>query len=74
MCIAQVGGVLSPYEVNGGSTPAIFGMLGVLYVELFQFWQIRDWAWLKLITLTSTVGVLLFLGTLPLQDNWAHLG
>ena len=69
-----VSGVFAPYEVNGGSTPAIFGMLGVLYVELFQFWQIVDRAWLELIKLTSFVIILLFLGTFPFIDNWAHLG
>ena len=72
--VLQVSGVLSPYEVNGGSNPAIFGMLGVLYVELFQFWQIVDRAWLELIKLTSFVVVLLFLGTFPFLNNWAHLG
>ena len=66
--------MFAPYEVNGGSTPAIFGMLGVLYVELFQFWQIVDRAWLELIKLTSFVIILLFLGTFPFIDNWAHLG
>lgn len=49
-------------------------MLAVLYVELFQFWQIVDRAWLELIKLTAFVVFLLALGTLPYVDNMAHIG
>ena len=52
----------------------MFGLLGVLYVELFQFWQIVDRAWLELIKLTAFVVFLLALGTLPYVDNIAHIG
>ena len=52
----------------------MFGLLGVLYVELFQFWQIVDRAWLELIKLTAFVVFLLALGTLPYVDNMAHIG
>ena len=49
-------------------------MLGVLYVELFQFWQIVDRAWLELLKLTAFVVFLLLVGTLPYVDNMAHIG
>ena len=66
--------IFLPYEVNAGASGAVFGMLGVLYVELFQFWQIVDRAYLELIKLTTFVVVLLILGTLPYVDNFAHIG
>ena len=66
--------IFIPYEVNAGGTGAVFGMLGVLYVELFQFWQIVDNAYLELIKLTTFVVVLLLVGTLPYVDNFAHIG
>ena len=43
-------------------------------MELFQFWQIVDRAWLELIKLTSFVVFLLALGTLPYVDNMSHIG
>jgi len=49
-------------------------MLGVLFVELFQFWQIVDRAWLELAKLLAFVVFLLALGTLPYVDNMAHIG
>ena len=60
--------------MNAGASGAVFGLLGVLYVELFQFWQIVDRAWLELIKLTAFVVFLLALGTLPYVDNMAHIG
>lgn len=66
--------IFDPYGVNAGASGAVFGLLGVLYVELFQFWQIVDRAWLELIKLTAFVVFLLALGTLPYVDNMAHIG
>ena len=60
--------------MNAGASGAVFGLLGVLYVELFQFWQIVDRAWLELIKLTVFVVFLLAVGTLPYVDNMAHIG
>ena len=63
-----------PYGVNCGVGGAVFGLLGVLFVELFQFWQIVDRAFLELLKLTGFVVFLLALGTLPFIDNMAHIG
>ena len=75
LCFAiQVSAIFIPYGVNAGSSGAVFGLLGVLFVELFQFWQIVDRAWLELIKLLAFVVFLLALGTLPYVDNMAHIG
>ena len=72
--VVQVSAVFIPYGVNAGASGAVFGMLGVLYVELFQFWQIVDHAWFELLKLSSFCLFLLLLGTLPYVDNMAHIG
>ena len=70
----QISAVFIPYGVNCGVGGALFGLLAVLFVELFQFWQIVDRAWLELIKLTGFVVFLLALGTLPYIDNFAQIG
>ena len=67
-------GIFVPYGVNAGASGAVFGLIGVLFVELFQFWQIVDRAPLELVKLLGFVVFLLALGTLPFIDNMAHIG
>ena len=67
-------GIFVPYGVNAGASGAVFGLIGVLFVELFQFWQIVDRALLELAKLFGFVVFLLALGTLPFIDNMAHIG
>lgn len=67
-------GIFVPYGVNAGASGAVFGLIGVLFVELFQFWQIVDRALLELLKLLGFVIFLLALGTLPFIDNMAHIG
>lgn len=74
LSLPQVSAVFVPYGVNAGASGALFGLLAVLYVELFQFWQIVDRAYLELLKLTAFVIFFLALGTLPYVDNWSHLG
>ena len=66
--------IFIPYQVNGGASPAVFGLIGVLFVELFQAWQIVDRAWLELFKLTAVMIALLLIGTLPFIDNLANIG
>ena len=60
--------------MNAGASGAVLGLIGVLFVELFQFWQIVDRAALELLKLLGFVVFLLALGTLPFIDNMAHIG
>ena len=60
--------------VTAGATPAVFGLLAVTYVELFQSWQIVENAWLELIKLIAITAFMLAIGTLPLTDNLAAIG
>lgn len=77
--IAGVGGnlmsaIFIPYQINGGASPSVFGLLSVLFVELFQSWQIVDRAWLEVLKLTGILVFLLAVGTLPFIDNLANIG
>eukprot|EP00040_Diaphanoeca_grandis_P035661 m.224805 g.224805 ORF g.224805 m.224805 type:complete len:723 (+) comp33444_c0_seq1:240-2408(+) len=69
-----ISGLFDPYVVAVGSDPAIFGLLAVLVVELFQSWKIVPnpwWECFKLITVTIVAFVV---GTFPFIDNFGHLG
>lgn len=55
-------------------SPAAFGLLGVLVVELFQAWQIVPNAKTQLAKLLALIFVALGIGTLPYIDNWSHIG
>ena len=50
------------------------GLIGVLFVELFQYWQIVDNAWIEFLKLLGFTVFLLAVGTLPYIDNMAHIG
>ena len=71
---SQISAIFVPYGVNAGASGAVFGLLGVLFVELGHFWQIIDHPFLELLKLTAFVVFLLALGTLPYVDNMAHIG
>ena len=71
---SQMSAIFIPYQINGGASPAVFGLLSVLFVELFQSWQIVDRAWLEVLKLTGILVFLLAVGTLPFIDNLANIG
>eukprot|EP00118_Oscarella_pearsei_P017384 m.171691 g.171691 ORF g.171691 m.171691 type:complete len:729 (+) comp39070_c1_seq4:1248-3434(+) len=69
-----ISGIFIPYMPSAGGSPAAFGLLAVLVIELFQTWQIVQRKALELIKLTFIVVVFLMIGTLPYVDNFAHIG
>jgi membrane associated rhomboid family serine protease len=69
-----VSAIFIPYQVNGGAAAAVFGLVGVLFVELFQSWQLIDRAWLELVKLTVVMVIMFAIGTLPFIDNLANIG
>mmetsp|Transcript_20701 Transcript_20701/g.53805 ORF Transcript_20701/g.53805 Transcript_20701/m.53805 type:complete len:626 (+) Transcript_20701:159-2036(+) len=67
-------GVFSPNIPSVGASGAIFGLIGVAVVDLFQSWQIvENPCGRAMNTLIHTAGYLM-IGTLPFIDNWAHVG
>ena len=52
----------------------VIGLLGVLFVDLFQAWPVVPKPWLEFGKLFFIAAVGLGLGTLPFMDNWGHLG
>lgn len=69
-----ISGIFSPKTVSMGADPAVYGLLGVMIVELFQAWQIIPRPLLQLTKLTIIIAVSLLIGTLPYVDNWSHVG
>lgn len=67
-------GIFSPQTVSTGADPAVYGLLGVMMVELFQAWQIVPDAVTQLVKLLVIIGASLLVGTFPFVDNWSHVG
>lgn len=77
--ISGVGGyltsaVFSPNFPSVGPSGALFGLLGVSVVDLFQSWQIVKEPFKRLLYTTMETTMYLMVGTLPFIDNWAHVG
>jgi len=69
-----ISGIFAPRTVSMGADPAVYGLLGVMLVELFQAWQVVPNVWWQLIKLVVLIAASLLIGTLPYVDNWSHLG
>jgi len=69
-----ISGLFDPYVVSVGSDPAIFGLLAVLVVELFQSWKIVPKPWWECFKLITVTLVAFVVGTFPFIDNFGHLG
>ena len=67
-------GLFDPTNSNTGSDPAVFGLLAVVCVELFQNWKLVPNPRWEATKLAFFMIVAFFLGTLPFVDNYSHLG
>eukprot|EP00301_Raphidiophrys_heterophryoidea_P025641 c8653_g1_i1.p1 GENE.c8653_g1_i1~~c8653_g1_i1.p1 ORF type:complete len:443 (-),score=94.17 c8653_g1_i1:408-1700(-) len=70
------GSVFTPTSISAGSSGALYGMLGVVAVDLFQSWQLipKHERLKQVASLVGLISVMLGVGTLPWIDNWAHVG
>lgn len=73
-CSVQFSGIFTPYYLQTGGSPALFGLLAVMVVEVIQMWSVLDNPQNEVIRLIMYVGAFFFAGTFPLLNNWAHLG
>eukprot|EP00123_Amoebidium_parasiticum_P013877 comp22203_c0_seq2/m.32657 comp22203_c0_seq2/g.32657 ORF comp22203_c0_seq2/g.32657 comp22203_c0_seq2/m.32657 type:complete len:437 (-) comp22203_c0_seq2:121-1431(-) len=69
-----ISGLFSPFSPQVGSSGALYGLLSVLLIELFQSWQILLHPWKEFFKLFVVIFFSLFIGTLPWIDNFAHMG
>lgn len=67
-------GIFAPSLIAMGADPAVYGLLGVMLVELFQSWQIVPKPGQELAKLGCFIFISLFIGTFPQIDNWSHIG
>ena len=66
--------LFTPNLVDCGSSPAIYGLIGALLVELLNAWQSILRPWRQLLKLVILIIVSLAIGLLPYVDNFAHIG
>eukprot|EP01134_Creolimax_fragrantissima_P002740 CFRG2740T1 len=69
-----VSALFAPHTPQVGSSGALYGLLAVLVIELWQSWSILKHPGKESLKIGITVLMSLFIGTLPWVDNWAHLG
>lgn len=60
--------IFSPYQSHVGAVGSISGMIGVILVELVQFWDIVHHPFREVLKVFCAVCILLFCGTLPYVD------
>lgn len=65
--------IFNPYQPHVGATGALFGAVGLLFVELVHFWSIIRRPWLELIKLLTIMAVFIFSGTLPYLNIFSIL-
>lgn len=71
--ITQAAVIFNPYQPHVGATGALFGAVGLLFVELVHFWSIIRRPWLELIKLLTIMAVFIFSGTLPYLNIFSIL-
>eukprot|EP00041_Stephanoeca_diplocostata_P038401 m.1514452 g.1514452 ORF g.1514452 m.1514452 type:complete len:717 (+) comp25214_c0_seq100:212-2362(+) len=69
-----ISGIFSPNTVSVGANPAVYGLLAVMMVELFQAWQVVQHAGRQLAKISFIIIISLGIGTFPYVDNWSHIG
>lgn len=69
-----VSGLFDPYVVSVGANGAVFGLLGVMLVELVQSWSVVPNRKRQLAKLLTIIFFAVILGSLPFIDNYAQLG
>ena len=67
-------GLFDPTNSNMGSDPAVFGLLAVVCVELFQNWKLVPNPRWEATKMAFFIFVAFMLGTLPFVDNYSHIG
>jgi membrane associated rhomboid family serine protease len=66
--------ILMTKNITVGASSAIYGLYGLLVVDLFQNWQLLKKPWRECFSLIIQVLLSLCLGLLPGIDNFAHIG
>lgn len=60
--------------VSVGASSSIYGLFGILYLDLIQNWPLIQKPKRELFVLTLNVIFALGIGLLPMVDNFAHVG
>ncbi|XP_064631358.1 inactive rhomboid protein 2-like [Lineus longissimus] len=68
------GGVFLPYHVHIGGTASVFGLFGVLQIQLIQTWKTHVKPCTEIALLFFFFLFYAFLGLLSMVDNYEHIG
>eukprot|EP00730_Choanoeca_flexa_P002846 TRINITY_DN11201_c0_g1_i10.p1 TRINITY_DN11201_c0_g1~~TRINITY_DN11201_c0_g1_i10.p1 ORF type:complete len:458 (+),score=59.67 TRINITY_DN11201_c0_g1_i10:72-1445(+) len=68
-----VAAIFTPYEIKAGGSPALYGCLAALIVELLLSWKNIKSPDKQLFRVVATAAFALLIGTLPYIDNFAHV-
>eukprot|EP00033_Pygsuia_biforma_P000771 GCRY01000899.1.p1 GENE.GCRY01000899.1~~GCRY01000899.1.p1 ORF type:complete len:496 (-),score=89.82 GCRY01000899.1:316-1803(-) len=66
--------IFLPAQVQVGASGSLYGLLGVLFSDLFQNWSILESPWGNLGSMVVTLAISLAMGLMPQVDNFAHVG
>lgn len=65
--------IFLPKRAEVGPAGSQLGLLGMLFVEVFQSWQLLAKPWIAILKLTGILIFLFILGLFPWVDNYAHV-
>eukprot|EP00301_Raphidiophrys_heterophryoidea_P008213 c13077_g4_i2.p1 GENE.c13077_g4_i2~~c13077_g4_i2.p1 ORF type:complete len:427 (+),score=89.60 c13077_g4_i2:739-2019(+) len=61
-------------SISAGASSSLYGLIGMVCVDLFFSWRLIHDRWKQLLRLTTLLVVVFGIGTLPYVDNFAHVG
>eukprot|EP01147_Barroeca_monosierra_P011156 gene11156-3214_t len=65
--------IISPYQVKGGPSPGVYGILACLYILLFESWQHVVHPKREVLKLIVITFIALLFGLLPFVDNFSQV-
>jgi len=71
-CLASA--IFLPRALEVGASSAIYGLLGIFFVDLAVNWALHDRKKTKIVQITTATALSLAVGLLPYIDNFAHIG
>jgi membrane associated rhomboid family serine protease len=66
--------LMQPNVVLVGASGSLQGLVGIIYLNLFQNWPMLQHPWRTFWLLTAVILISLGAGLLPYIDNYAHIG
>ena len=69
-----ISGIFTPYQIQCGSSPGLYGLVACLLIELIQSWKHIHRPRKQFLKMVTISALALVIGILPYIDNFAHVG